>query len=183
MCSRQLGGGCPHTPFFEHTAASCPGSSTDTPSLHPGRTSHARVWPGPSIAQMEQWNSTLCTARMDTGPVPSYIRLDQNRGGDSEVTSTTDHVLPFHKKSTTYLLSFFPRFFHHVFGRFSVRGVRKHHFKKNLTLRLALAPPHTHHMLCYPLCQRLKINQKAAARAAAGGGARSRQKQIGDPRG
>ena len=44
-------------------------------------------------AQMEQWNSTLCTARMDTGPVPSYIRLDQNRGGDSEVTSTTDHVL------------------------------------------------------------------------------------------
>jgi hypothetical protein len=44
-------------------------------------------------AQMEQWNSTLCTARMDTGPVPSYVKLDSNRGTSAEATSTTDHVL------------------------------------------------------------------------------------------
>jgi hypothetical protein len=40
-------------------------------------------------AQMDQWNSTLCTDRMDTGPVPSYVKLDHNRGGPVEVTSTT----------------------------------------------------------------------------------------------
>jgi hypothetical protein len=31
--------------------------------------------------QMDQWNSTLCTDRMDTGPVPSYVKLDHNREG------------------------------------------------------------------------------------------------------
>jgi hypothetical protein len=44
--------------------------------------------------EMSQWNDTLHTERMDTGEVPSYIRLDdKKRGTAGEYTSTTDHVL------------------------------------------------------------------------------------------
>jgi hypothetical protein len=38
-------------------------------------------------AQMDQWTDTLQCERMDTGPVPSYIRLDGHRGTDREYTS------------------------------------------------------------------------------------------------